>query len=437
MNAIVFRSEDRKVGLVRKSVGKWEVHDAGGVTVTEVDQPQMWQKRTLGEGLTHYRVMDEAVLNGTLITMTTLGGWKEIPAEAIPAGVIEPDWIELALAAGVDTAGLPEVTGPALTEEESKALEEAVEGRLEAEALPNGEMYIPSWVWPPSGNNKGMTDVEWARQLVRSPKIRAFLMEGKPGCGKSLLALLVGGPGAQRMSMSAATDDEGIVGAKNFSLEEGASFDWGPIVLAMQHRHDEGCPDGCGADIVIVDELNLLMEEFATMLHGILEKDSEIFVPGFGLIKAGPGFTMIGTMNEYAGGIPAALKSRLGRPFQRQIQWSVLERIGVDRQVIEVGKMLHQLKDQNDLEDEAPGTRELMAISDYIELVDEASGGYLPKEDAMKFAFDGFGGWDVGPDDRVEIQKAVGAVTGFPPDMRGIGSRGEVQGTLDLGLGSN
>lgn len=417
---IIFKGDTRKVGLVRDTNGEWTVHETNG-DVTAVSEKQLWQKRTLGKGLTHYRVVPAEVRAAVMNVDTGEEEWHEIPGASLLTGVVEPDWINLVLAAGIVEAESPEVTEPEGPTPEEEAAREA---RLEPQACPNGEMYIPTWVLSPNATHNGMTDVEWARLMVTSSKVRAFLMEGKPGCGKSMLAQLVAGPGHHQMSMSAASDDEAIVGAKNFNLEEGTSYDWGPIVLAMQHRHDESCVAGCGKDKVIVDELNLLVEEFATMLHSILDKNAEVFVPGFGLIRAGDGFTLIGTMNAYAGGIPDALKSRLGRPFQRQIQWEVLDRIGVDKQVIAVGKLLHEKRDQNDLEDEAPGTRELMSISAYIELASVEHGGFLPREEAMKFAFDGFGGWDVSPNDREEVQQVVEAVMGFSPDMRGIGSRG-------------
>ncbi|AEG14504.1 ATPase associated with various cellular activities AAA_5 [Desulfofundulus kuznetsovii DSM 6115] len=58
-------------------------------------------------------------------------------------------------------------------------------------------------------------------------------------------------------------------------------------------------------EMVIVDEINMLIPEVTSLLHGLLDWQKTLSVPGYGVVKAPPSFRLVGCMNYgYAGTKP-------------------------------------------------------------------------------------------------------------------------------------
>lgn len=58
-------------------------------------------------------------------------------------------------------------------------------------------------------------------------------------------------------------------------------------------------------EMVIVDEINMLIPEVTSLLHGLLDWQKTLSVPGYGIVQAPPGFRLVGCMNfGYSGTKP-------------------------------------------------------------------------------------------------------------------------------------
>lgn len=58
-------------------------------------------------------------------------------------------------------------------------------------------------------------------------------------------------------------------------------------------------------EMVIVDEINMLIPEVTSLLHGLLDWQKTLSVPGYGVVKAPPSFRLVGCMNYgYSGTKP-------------------------------------------------------------------------------------------------------------------------------------
>ncbi len=55
-------------------------------------------------------------------------------------------------------------------------------------------------------------------------------------------------------------------------------------------------------EMLVIDEVNMLVPEVTSLLHGLLDWQKVLSVPGYGVVKAPPGFRLVGCMNfGYAG----------------------------------------------------------------------------------------------------------------------------------------
>ena len=414
------------------STGGWVVstRQGGMTTQRRATNPQMWQRQVLGVEYSEYAVIPqtdaERLMEGNLVK--TAFDWITLEGVNYGTGLIEPTWLNTAIEAGSAPGGL--TTTPKPKKKKKKGLtpaQKAKQTRTRLKSYPcpwisEEAEYHSSWLFPPDQETGlgGVTNVEFTQALVADDSVKAMLIWGDRGCGKSMLGMLVGGPGVRMMDFTTQSDRSEIIGMVSFDEAKGGLFhEWSPLVQAMKHRHDKDCVDNCGLARVVVNEIDYLIEAYATLLHPILDTNPSIDVVGEGIIEAGPDFMVIATMNAYGAQIPLALRSRLGRPIVQKTQWNVIKKLGVHPKFIEVAKDLHRQKETNNLFGDAPATRELLSITDMFEKAQK----WMDEEQALMFAADGFMGSDVSEQDHKVVKDTIAGKLGFEPDTGGVGGR--------------
>ncbi len=97
--------------------------------------------------------------------------------------------------------------------------------------------------------------------------------------------------GKLRAAAKAAGLDVGDVLSKATGTQLRVAFEPGVLLQAVQ-----------AGEMVVVDEVNMLVPEVTSLLHGLLDWQKSLAVPGVGAVKAHPSFRLVGCMNYgYAG----------------------------------------------------------------------------------------------------------------------------------------
>ena len=419
-----------------KNGGDWTFYSVEGLKV--LADSDLWKQSTLGSPKEWRKATPEEAdkirADGSLQKLTNSTEWDPLPAAATPLGVIEPAWLEISMEVVAAPAATKKTPTKKSTAKKEKAVGAINQEKLEPQLLQDGRTYYPSWVVHPKGGSVGMTDAEWGRLRLAgkghdgSPN-RSLLLVGGPGTAKTLLAALLAGGGYHSIDFSEGSDLSDVLGVMGWNEKRGTFYEWSPMVLAAQHHHSDECiekygsHDDCGEATVVANEINLLPAAYATALHGPLDAPSRMFIAGAGYINSGPDFKIIGTLNQYAGQLAPALASRFGASLTREVQWPVMEKLGVHPDVIGVARELHRLKALDRLDSEAPSPRLMFDVTNAIRDTDEANGGPLSAKDAFEFGMEGFLGSHLSELDVEAVQQTIQDRCSFVPAAGGRGSR--------------
>jgi nitric oxide reductase NorQ protein len=216
---------------------------------------------------------------------------------------------------------------PVVIEEEE---EEPVDTELEY-PRPNGLTYY-SRKW------SGVKDID---VLKTAQKIRKnVFLKGMPGTGKTALVDACFIAGLETIVVSGDTAVQDLVGDfspnPDFGKPGEPEYLWtdGPLIRAME----TGVP-------LLVDEIGLLDPKVGSILYAPMDGRNELKVPmnqARGIVKAVPGFFVIGASNPLAPGfqMSEALLSRMPLQVEVTTDWDLAKRLGVPTKIVDLASTL-------------------------------------------------------------------------------------------------
>jgi MoxR-like ATPase len=103
-----------------------------------------------------------------------------------------------------------------------------------------------------------------------------------------------------------------VTEAKLRATAKKAGIEIGPILEKLRGSQLKvGCEPGLllqsvlAGEMIVADEVNMINPEVTSLLHGLLDWQKVLSVPGYGVVQADPNFRLIGCMNfGYAGTRP-------------------------------------------------------------------------------------------------------------------------------------
>lgn len=204
---------------------------------------------------------------------------------------------------------------------------------LEGVQRPNGQIYMPR----PFGE---ITDVVMLRHARKHDQY--VFLHGPPGTGKTVLCEAAYGEDLLTIVLTGDTAERDLVGQflpnpKYDGKTEGENeFLWidGPLVTAMK----EGRP-------ILMDEVGLMDPKVGSILYGAMDGRREIRVasnPDLGVVKAQPGFFVIGATNPKAPGVilSEALLSRFLLHVEITTDYTMASKLGVDRDFVSLARAI-------------------------------------------------------------------------------------------------
>jgi DNA polymerase III delta prime subunit len=190
------------------------------------------------------------------------------------------------------------------------------------------------------------------------------LLYGPPGTGKTAMAEAAFNGDLYTLSGSGDTETADFVGT--FFQKDDGNFEWadGPLIRAME----EGKP-------FLIDECALIDPKAMAVVYSAMDGRGEVVVtanPKRGVVKAKPGFYVVGAFNPNAPGarVSEALLSRFTLQIEVNTDYDLAKTLGVSSKFITVAKNLDTKRRSGEIM-WSPQLRECLAFRQISELLGE------------------------------------------------------------------
>lgn len=225
---------------------------------------------------------------------------------------------------------------------------------------PDGTLYVGRWM-PEREDDEQQSDVAWVQECAKDKA--SIFFYGKPGCGKSVLAItalknIVTVLGNER------TEQEDFVGRwEPDPSVPGLGARWvpGPLWICMEN----GWP-------LFIDEIGKIDPRALTAVFSAMDSRREIYVSGKDdgkgnqvVVKAKPGFIIMGATNPRAPGVvlDEALLSRFEEHIDVQTDYDMMrDHLGAHPDVCAFAAAMNAREDAGDV-DWSPQAREVLQIT--------------------------------------------------------------------------
>ncbi len=256
--------------------------------------------------------------------------------------------------------GFGELERKAIRERERLNPEIAALTKIKDFVRPNGEKYIPRFILNGGPDKDRIRDVDLVATGHRNSI--PVLLYGPPGTGKTALAESA----LDNLVMIAGSADTETADFLGTWVAVGKDeFEWvdGPLVVAAEN----GYP-------LFIDEIALIDSRQLAVVYSMMDGRNEFTIPTNpkrGVIKAKPGFYVIGACNPDVPGavMSDALLSRFSIQLEVTTDYEVLKKLGVEAEIITVAQNLAEKVKNNDIM-KAPQTRELLGYQKIKETID-------------------------------------------------------------------
>lgn len=220
---------------------------------------------------------------------------------------------------------------------------------------PSGEKYYPR----PWG--KLLTDIEVLRKARDMD--RPIFLYGPPGTGKTAMGEAAFGDELITILGTGDTELSDLMGQYIPDPSGNGGYIWqdGPLLVAAL----SGRP-------VLVDEIGVINPKVLTGIYSFMDGRREYRVtanPERGVVKAAPGFFVIGATNPNAVGvnISEALLSRFALHVEVTTDYALAKRLGVDERVVSLSMSLNNSMRDGGGASWAPQFRELLVFQDLMD----------------------------------------------------------------------
>jgi nitric oxide reductase NorQ protein len=219
---------------------------------------------------------------------------------------------------------------------------------------PTGEAYFARMV-NATQHDVGLLQTSRGRTLRENLYV---LFYGEPGTGKTA-CVDAAFPDLVTLSGDGDTTTDDFVGSW-VQLPDG-TYEWvdGPLVLAMEGDGTNGFP-------FFIDEIALIDTKVMSIVYSAMDGRGEIRIktnPARGIVKARPGFYVVGACNPHAPGakMSEALLSRFSIHVEATTDYDLAKAIGVPSKMVTVAKNLDSKRNGGEVS-WAPQMRELLAF---------------------------------------------------------------------------
>lgn len=221
---------------------------------------------------------------------------------------------------------------------------------------PNGERYFARIVDATDGTHD-VALCQKARGATLAENLYV-LFYGEPGTGKTACADAAF-PGMLTLSGDADTTTDDFLGS--WVQNPDGTYEWvdGPLVLAMEGDGERGF-------VLFIDEIALIDTGVMSVVYSAMDGRGEVRIksnPSRGIIKARPGFYVIGACNPHAPGakMSEALMSRFSIQIEATTDFDLAKTIGVPAKAVTVAKNLDTKRTNGEVA-WSPQMRELLAF---------------------------------------------------------------------------
>lgn len=219
---------------------------------------------------------------------------------------------------------------------------------------PNGEAYYPRMI---DGSTHDVDVLRTGRGSSLGENLYV-LFYGEPGTGKTA-AFEAAFPDGLTLSGDGDTTTDDFVGS--WVQNPDGTYEWvdGPLIVAMEGDGTRGYP-------LLIDEIALIDTKVMAIAYAAMDGRGEIRIksnPARGIIKAKPGFYVVGACNPNAPGarMSEALTSRFSLHIEATTDYDLAKSIGVPAKAVTVAKNLDAKRASGEVS-WAPQMRELLAF---------------------------------------------------------------------------
>ena len=219
---------------------------------------------------------------------------------------------------------------------------------------PNGDLYYPRIV---VDDVHDVALLHKARGATLRENLYALFF-GEPGTGKTACAEAAF-PDLVTLAGDGDTTVDDFLGS--WVQNPDGTYTWvdGPLVLAMEGDGERGFP-------MLIDEVALIDSKVMAVVYGAMDGRGEVRIkanPARGIIKARPGFYVIGACNPHAPGarMSEALMSRFSLHVEATTDYDLAKQIGVPAKAVTVAKNLATKQASGEVS-WSPQMRELLAF---------------------------------------------------------------------------